>query len=52
MAMHRLGLSLGDIGQVAEHLVDIECEHAEAEEEAAALDSSDDVLDAKSLSGL
>jgi len=54
MAAHRLGICLADIGLVAEHLVAIEIEHAEAEAEAeeSAPDSSDDILDAKSLSGL
>lgn len=48
MAAHRLGLSLGDIGSIAEYLVDIEVEHA-AVEEAVADDSSDHILDAGEL---
>lgn len=54
MAIHRMGMTLSDLGFIAEHLVDIECNHANAEEGAAKAksDTSDDVLDAKELSGL
>lgn len=51
LAIHRLGICLADIGVVAEHLVDIEIGHAEAESETKP-DSTDDVLNAKSLSGI
>lgn len=52
MAMHRLNLSVGEIGLVAEYLFDIECEHEADKANAAPPDSSDDVLNANSLSGM
>ena len=44
MAMRRLELGVSEIGIVAEHLFEIECEHAAADE-ALAADSSDKILD-------
>lgn len=44
MAMHRMGLGVAEIGIVAEHLFDIECEHANAEADEQS-EASDSILD-------
>lgn len=55
MAMRRLGLGVSEIGFVAEHLFDIECEDAtteEGEDDETKPDTPDDILESKELSGL
>ena len=48
MAMHRTQLGVSEIGIVAEHLFEIECEHANAEADQKA-ETPDSILDAGQL---